>query len=81
MKYRLPKIIKKSFENYKAEAKAELDELSKLNVMVVNGSTTKQEVTIAIDKPEAIEVRVYNLSNFSKAVYSDFNKRLKELLK
>ena len=81
MKYRLPKIIKKSFVNYTAEAKAEVDELSKLKVIALNGSTTKQEITISLDKPEAIEVRVYNLSNFSKAIYSDFNKRLKELLK
>lgn len=80
MDYRLPKIIKKSFENYSSEAKSELEELSKLKVMVVNGSTTKQEVTLAIDKPEAIEVRVYNLSNFSRTVYSDFNKRTKKLI-
>ena len=80
MEYRLPKIIKKSFEDYSSEAKSELEELSKLKVMVVNGSITKQEITIAIDKPEVIEVRVYNLSNFSRTVYSDFNKRTKKLI-
>lgn len=81
MKYRLPKIVKKSFVNYKAESEKELEELSKLKVMVANGSITKKEITISIDKPEAIEVRVYNLSNFSKVTYSDFNKRIKKLIK
>lgn len=81
MEYRLPKIVKKSFVNYKAESEKELEELSKLKVMVANGSITKQEVTISIDKPEAIEVRVYNLSNFSEVTYSDFNKRIKKLIK
>lgn len=80
-KYRLPKIIKKSFVNYKEESEKELEELSKLKVMVANGSITKQEVTISIDKPEVIEVRIYNLSNFSVATYSDFNKRIKKLIK
>ena len=81
MEYRLPKIIKKSFVNYKVESEKELEELSKLKVMVSNGSTTKKEVTIAIDKPEAIEVRVYTLNNFSRAIYSDFNKRIRKLIK
>ena len=80
MEYRLPKIIKKSFEDYSSEAKSELEELSKLKVIAFNGSTTKKEITISIDKPEAIEVRVYNLSNFSRTVYSDFNKRTKKLI-
>lgn len=81
MKYRLPKIIKKSFVDYKAESKKELEELSKLKVMVANGSITKKEITISIDKPEVLEVRIYDLSNFSEVTYSDFRKRIKALVK
>ena len=81
MEYRLPKIIKKSFEDYSSEAESELEELSKLKVIAFNGSTTKKEITISIDSSEAIEVRVYNLSNFSNFVYSDFNKRIRKLIK
>lgn len=77
--YRLPKIIKKSFNNYSEEAKAELEELSKLNIMAANGSTKKQEVQVSIDKPEAIEVRIYDLSNFSKNYYFNFNRSVKKL--
>ena len=71
--------ITKAFKNYSSEAEAELEELSKLKVMAFNGSYSKKEITLSIDKSEAIEVRIYNLTNFSINTYSDFNKRLKDL--
>lgn len=78
--YRLPKTIKITFEDYSSEAKAELKELAKLKLMVANGRMKEQKVFISIDKPEAIEIRIYDLSNFSVNVYHDFNKRIKKLL-
>ena len=72
--------VKKTFNNYTSEAEAELEELSKLKLMVANGSITKKEIQLSIDRPEAIEVRIYNLSNFSTNTYSDFNKRIKSLV-
>ena len=78
--YRLPKTIKKTFENYSSEAKAELEELSKLKIMAVTGRYTEQKVFISIDKPEAIEIRIYDLGKFSINTYSDFNKRIKKLI-
>ena len=74
MAYRLPKTIKKSFVNYAVE------ELSKLKIMVVNGRTKEQKVFISIDKPTVIEIRVYDLSNFSKNTYHDFNRKVKKLI-
>ena len=48
--------------------------------MVANGRTKEQEVFISIDKPTVIEVRVYDLSNFSKNTYHDFNRKVKKLI-
>lgn len=81
MAYRLPKIIKKSFVNYGVESANELKELKKLKVMAVSGRTTEQKIFISIDKPTVIEVREYDLSNYSRTIYSDFNKKLKSLIK
>lgn len=72
--------VRKTFNNYTSEAEAELEELSKLKLMVANGSISKKEIQLSIDRPEAIEVRIYNLSNFSTNTYSDFNKRIKSLV-
>lgn len=72
--------VRKTFNKYTSEAEAELEELSKLKLMVANGSISKKEIKLSIDRPEAIEVRIYNLSNFSTKTYSDFNKRIKSLV-
>lgn len=81
MSYRLPKTIKKSFVNYSHESKLELKELSKLNIMVVTGRYGEQKVFISIDKPKVLEIRIYDLSNFSKKTYDDFNRKCKDLVK
>lgn len=81
MAYRVPRTIKKTFVNYSSESEKELTELSKLRLMAVNGSTTEQKVYLSIDKPTIIEVRIYDLSNFSINTYHDFNKKVKKLLK
>ena len=80
MAYRLPKTIKKSFVNYAVESANELNELRKLKIMVVNGRTKEQKVFISIDKPTVIEIRVYDLSNFSINTYRDFNRKVKKLI-
>lgn len=80
MAYRVLKTIKKSFVNYAVESANELKELSKLKIMVINGRMTEQKIFISIDKPTVIEVRVYDLSNFSKNTYHDFNRKLKKLI-
>ena len=72
--------VRKTFNNYTSEAEAELEELSNFKLMVANGSISKKEIQLSIDRPEAIEVRIYNLSNFSTNTYSDFNKRIKSLV-
>lgn len=72
--------IKKSFVNYSSESARELKELSKLKLMVSNGSTKEQAVYISIDKPTVLEVRIYDLSNFSVNTYHDFNKKVKRLV-
>ena len=74
------KTINKTFVKYAVESANELDELKKLNVMVANGRTKEQKVFISIDKPTVIEVRVYDLSNFSKNTYHDFNRKIKKLI-
>ncbi len=79
MAYRIPKTIKKTFSNYAVESKAELEELSKLKILAYSGFYSKQEIQIAIEKPEVLEVRIYNLNNYSKNIYSDFNKSIKKL--
>ena len=76
----VPKTIKKTFSNYAAESPNELKELRKLKIMVVSGRTKKQKVFISIDKITVIEVRVYDLSNFSKNTYHDFNRKVKNLI-
>ena len=80
MAYRVPRTIKKSFENYSSESKRELEELSKLKLMVSNGVMKEQKVYISIDKPTVLEVRIYDLSNFSVNTYHDFNKKVKKLV-
>ena len=79
MSYRIPRTVRKSFDNYSKESQLELKELSKLNIKVATGKYTEQKVYISIDKPKAIEIRIYDLSNFSKNVYNDFNRRVKKL--
>ena len=81
MAYRIPKTIKKTFENYSSEAKAELETLSKAKIIAYNGRMKEQKIYISTDKPEALEVVIYDLSNFSVNTYSDFNKKIKDLLK
>lgn len=71
----------KTFEKYSSEAKTELEELSKVNIVAHTGRITEQKIYISISKPEELEVIVYDLSNFSRNTYSDFNKKIKDLLK
>ena len=79
MSYRIPRTIRKSFDNYSKESELELKELSKLKIMAISSEYTKQKIYISIDKPKAIEIRLYDLSNFSINIYSDFNRRIKKL--
>lgn len=79
MAYRTTKIIKKSFVNYAEESVLELEELSKLKILTSTGFYSKQQIQIAIEKPEAIEVRIYDLSNWSQKIYLNFNRRIKKL--
>lgn len=81
MAYRLPKTVKRSFVNYSHESKLELEELSKLKLMVASGRYKDKKIFVSIDKPKVIEIRIYDLSNFSDSIYSDFNKRVKKLIK
>ena len=81
MAYKVPTLIKKSFVKYSVESATELNELSKLNIIAVSGRMTEQKIFISIDKPTVIEVRVYDLSNFSINTYSDFNRKLKKLIR
>ena len=74
------KTVKKMFVEYAKESETELKELKKLKLMVANGRTKEQKVFISIDKPTVIEVRVYDLSNYSKNIYHDFNKKVKKLI-
>lgn len=78
---RVPEFTKKSFVNYGSESESELIELRKLNIIAANGRTKEQKVFISIDKPTGIEVRVYDLSNFSKNTYHDFNHKIKKLIR
>ena len=48
--------------------------------MVSNGVMKEQKVYISIDKPTVLEVRIYDLSNFSVNTYHDFNKKVKKLV-
>lgn len=73
------KTIEKMFVEYGKESESELKELEHLKLMVANGRTKEQKVFISIDKPTVIEVRVYDLSNFSKNIYHDFNRKVKNL--
>lgn len=79
MAYRVPKTVNKSFVNYAEESEVEIEKLSKSEIIAYSGSYSRQIIYVAIDKPEEILVIHYDLSNFSKAIYSDFNKRIKEL--
>ena len=76
MSYRIPRTIKRSFVNYSKESELELKELSKLKIMAISGEYTNQKIYISIDKPKVIEIRIYDLSNFSINIYSDFNRRI-----
>ena len=75
------KTIKKSFVNYSHESRLELKELSKLNLIVTTGRYTEKKIFISISKPGVIEIRIYDLSNFSISTYIDFNKKLKSLVR
>lgn len=79
MSYRILRTIKRSFDNYSKESELELKELSKLKIMAISGKYTNQKIYISIDKPKAIEIRIYDLSNFSINIYTDFNRRIKKL--
>lgn len=81
MNYRVPRIVEKTLENYSVESKIELEELSKLNLMVSNGRLSERKIYISIDNPKFLEVRIYDLSNLSVNTYSDFNRRIKKLIK
>jgi len=75
------KTVKKMFVEYAKESETELEELKKLKLTVANGRTKEQKVFISIDKPTVIEVRVYDLSNYSKNIYHDFNRKVKKLIR
>ena len=77
----MAKTITKTFVNYTVEANKELEELSKLNVRASNGRLKEKKVIISIAKPTAIEVRVYDLSNFSINTYHNFNRKVKKLIR
>ena len=77
---RLPKTINKTFVNYAKESATELKELKKLHIIATSGRTKEQKVFISIDKPKVIEIRVYDLSNYSRNVYNDFNRKVKKLI-
>lgn len=81
MNYRVPRIVEKTLENYSVESKIELEELSKLNLMVSNGRLSERKIYIAIDNPKFLEVRIYDLSNLNKKSYFDFHRRIKKLIK
>ena len=71
MAYRIPKTIRKDLNSIH-EIRTELSELSKLKIMASSGRISKKQYFISIDKPEAIEVRIYTLSNGE--YYSAFKK-------
>ena len=75
------KTINKTFVNFSSESKTELKELSKLNIMTCNGRTKQQKVFISINKSEIVEVRVYDLSNYSINIYNRFNREIKKLVR
>lgn len=66
------------FNNCKESEKA-LDELSKLKLMTMAGRSKEQKVYISIEKPEVIEVRIYDLSGFSRTTYHRFNRSVRDL--
>lgn len=74
-------ILVKTFEKYSLEAKNELKLLSKSKIVAHSGKMKEQKIYLSIRKHEEIEVVVYDLSNFSPTIYSDFNKKIKDLLK
>lgn len=76
----MAKTITKTFVNYSSESERELIELSNLHIKTANGKLTEKKVIISIAKATAIEVRVYDLSNFSKNTYHDFNRKVKKLI-
>lgn len=75
------KTINKTFVNFSSESETELKELSKLNIMTCNGRTKQQKVFISINKSEIVEVRVYDLSNYSINIYNRFNREVKKLVR
>ena len=77
---KVPITINKTFERYVEESTAEIEQLSKLKLLVVTGYITNKTVIVSVDKPGVIEVRVYDLSNFSEAMYCDFNRKVKKLV-
>lgn len=78
---KVPITINKTFERYVEESTAEIEQLSKLKLLVVTGHITNRTVIVSVDKPGVIEVRVYDLSNFSNKTYCDFNRKVKKLVK
>ena len=76
-----PKTVKKTFTKYAVESATELDKLKKLKIMAISGAYKEKRIFISIDKATVIEVRVYDLSNFSINTYSDFNKKVKKLIR
>lgn len=78
---KVPITINKTFERYVEESTAEIEQLSKLELLVVTGYITNRTVIVSVDKPGVIEVRVYDLSNFGNNTYLDFNRKVKNLVK
>lgn len=76
---KVPVTIKRTFEKYSKESKVELDELSKRKILTTTGKLTERKIYVSIERPGVIEVRIYDLSNFSKTLYFDFNKKVKKL--
>ena len=76
MAYRVPKAIKKDITSYE-EIESELEEISKLKIIASSGVYNELKYYISIDKPEAIEVRIYSLT--SENIYSRFEKCVEKI--
>ena len=76
---KVPVTIKKTFEKYSKESRVELTELSKRKILTTTGRLTERKIYVSIERPEVVEVRIYDLSNFGKNAYCDFNKKVKKL--
>ena len=57
MNYRVPRIVEKTLENYSVESKIELEELSKLNLMVSNGNIPMIKIIDDVNGFETLKTR------------------------